>query len=157
MSEEKLKEVADLRSALKVAESTRDGLPPLTTYRSGLLASLELWIKRQLKRGTHWYVYQQVNFNSAIHDSLLEILNVLSRYDQQIASIESRMAGLEARLNEVSTAQHDRIGLQTDEQRVCFKQLSLQVNELAVDLDRTKRSLQLRLEELETLKEPLPK
>lgn len=157
MSEEKLKEVADLRSALKVAESTRDGLPPLTTYRSGLLASLELWIKRQLKRGTHWYVYQQVNFNSAIHDSLLEILNVLSRYEQQIASIESRMAGLEARLNEVSTAQHDRIGLQTDEQRVCFKQLSLQVNELAVDLDRTRRSLQLRLEELETLKEPLPK
>ena len=157
MSEEKLKEVADLRSALKVAESTRDGLPPLTTYRSGLLASLELWIKRQLKRGTHWYVYQQVNFNSAIHDSLLEILNVLSRYEQQIASIESRMAGLEARLNEVSTAQHDRIGPQTDEQRVCFKQLSLQVNELAVDLDRTRRSLQLRLEELETLKEPLPK
>ena len=157
MSEEKLKEVADLRSALKVAESTRDGLPPLTTYRSGLLASLELWIKRQLKRGTHWYVYQQVNFNAAIHDSLLEILNVLSRYDQQIASIESRMAGLEARLNEVSTAQQDRIGLQTDEQRVCFKQLSLQVNELAVDLDRTRRSLQLRLEELETLKEPLPK
>ena len=157
MSEEKLKEVADLRSALKVAESTRDGLPPLTTYRSGLLASLELWIKRQLKRGTHWYVYQQVNFNAAIHDSLLEILNVLSRYEQQIASIESRMAGLEARLNEVSTAQQDRIGLQTDEQRVCFKQLSLQANELAVDLDRTRRSLQLRLEELETLKEPLPK
>ncbi len=157
MSDEESKEVDGLRSALKVAESTRDGLPPLTTYRSGVLASLELWIKRQLKRGTHWYVYQQVDFNSAIHDSLLEVLNVLSRYEQQIVSIESRMAGLESRLNEVSTAQKDGMALQSDEQRVCFKQLSLQVNELSVELDRTKRSLQLRLEELETLKETLPK
>src|SRR6476646_3714757 len=108
MSDEELKEVADLRSALQVAESTRDGLPPLTTYRRGLLASLELWVKRQLKRGTHWYVYQQLDFNSAIHDSLLDVLNVLSRYEQQIASIESRMTGLESRLHEVSTAQQDR-------------------------------------------------
>ena len=157
MRDEKLKEVADLRSALKVTESTRDSLPPLTTYRTGLLASLELWIKRQLKRGTHWYVYQQIDFNSAIHASLVDILNVLSRYEQEIASIESRMAQLEARLHEVSTAQQDRISLQTDEQRVCFKQLSLQVKELSAEADRTKRSLQLRLEELETLKETLPK
>ena len=157
MRDEKLKEVADLRSALKVTESARDGLPPLTTYRSGLLASLELWIKRQLKRGTHWYVYEQINFNSATHASLLDILNVLSRYEQQIASIESRMAQLEVRLNELPTAQQDRIDLLVDEQRVCFKQLSLQVNELSVEADRTKRSLQLRLEELETLKETLPK
>jgi predicted transcriptional regulator len=157
MSDEKLKEVADLRSTLEVTESTRDRLPPLTTYRSGLLASLELWIKRQLKRGTHWYTYEQVNFNSAVHASLRDILNVLSRYEQQIASIESRMAQLEARLNELSTAQQDRIGQLTDEQRVCFKQLSLQVNELSVEAERTKRSLQLRLDELETLKETLPK
>jgi predicted transcriptional regulator len=157
MRDESLKEVTDLRSAVKITESTRDCLPPLTTYRSGLLARLELWIKRQLKRSTHWYMYEQVNFNSAVHASLVDVLNVLSRYEQQIASIDSRMAQLEARLNELSTAQQDRIGLLTDEQRVCFKQLSLQVNELSVEADRTKRSLQRRLEELETLKETLPK
>jgi hypothetical protein len=157
MRDESFKEVTDLRSALKVTESTCDRLPPLTTYRSGLLARLELWIKRQLKRGTHWYMYEQINFNSAVHASLVDVLNVLSRYEQQIASIDSRMAQLEARLNELSTAQQDRIGLLTDEQRVCFKQLSLQVNELSVEADRTKRSLQRRLEELETLKETLPK
>ena len=157
MRDETFKEVTDLRSALEVTESTRDRLPPLTTYRSGLLARLELWIKRQLKRGTHWYMYEQINFNSAVHASLLDVLNVLSKYEQQIASIDSQMAQLEARLNELSTAQQDRIGLLTDEQRVCFKQLSLQVNELSVEADRTKRSLQRRLEELETLKETLPK
>lgn len=148
MSEEELKEIAELRSALKVTESTRDRLPPLTTYRRGLLAHLELWIKQRLKRGTHWYMYEQVNFNSAVHASLTNILDVLSRYEQQITSIESRMVQLEARLNELSTAQQDRIGLLTDEQRVCFKQLSLEVNELSVAADRTKRSLQLRLDEL---------
>lgn len=157
MRDEKLKDVADLRSALEVTETTRDRLPPLTTYRSGLLARLELWIKRQLKRGTHWYTYEQVNFNSAVHASLLDIQNVLSRYEQQIASLESQMVQMEARLRELSTAQEDRIGLLTDEQRVSFKQLSLQVTELSVAADRTKRSLQLRLEELEGLKETLPK
>src|SRR5262245_9536637 len=146
MRDGKLKEIADLRSALAVTESARDRLPPLTTYRSGLRARLELWIKRQLKRGTHWYTYEQVNFNSAVHASLLDVLDILSRYEQQIASIEARMAQLEARLNELSTAQENRIGLLTDEQRVCFKQLSLQVNELSGEADRTKRSLQLRLE-----------
>jgi predicted transcriptional regulator len=145
MRDEELKE---LRSALEVTESTRDRLPPLTTYRSGLLARLELWIKRQLKRRTDWYMYEQVNFNSAVHASLTNILNILSRYEQQMTSIESQMAQLEARLNELSTAQQDRIELLTDEQRVCFKQLSLQVNEVSTAADRTKRSLQLRLDEL---------
>lgn len=155
MRDEELKEI---RSALEVTESTRDRLPPLTTYRSGLLARLELWIKRRLKRSTHWYMYEQVNFNSAVHASLTNILDVLSKYEQQITSIEAQMAQLDARLNELSTAQQDRIGQLTDEQRVCFKQLSLQMNELSVTVDRTKRSLQLRLDELETLKETtLPK
>lgn len=148
MRDEELKEIAGLRSALEVTESTRDRLPPLTTYRSGLLARLELWIKRQLKRSTHWYMYEQINFNSAVHASLTDILNVLSRYEQQMTSIESEMAQLKARLNELSKTQQDRIDLLTDEQRVCFKQLSLQVNELSVAADRTKRSLQVRLDEL---------
>lgn len=149
MRDNESKEIAELRSALDVTESTRDRLPPLTTYRSGLLARLELWIKRQLKRSTHWYMYEQVNFNSAVHASLNNMLELLSRYEQQITSIEARMTGLEARLNELSAAQQDRINQLTDEQRVSFKQLSLQVNELSVTVDRTKRSLQRQLEELE--------
>ena len=142
MRDEEPKEIAGLRSALKVTESTRDRLPPLTTYRSGLLARLELWMKRRLKRSTHWYTYEQVNFNSAVHASLTDILDVLSRY-------ESRMAQLEARLNELSAAQQDRIGLLTDEQRVCFKQLSLEASEAAVTHDRARRQLEARLEVLE--------
>lgn len=149
MRDNESKEIAELRSTQEVTESTRDRLPPLTTYRSGLLARVELWLKRQLKRSTHWYMYEQVNFNAAVHASLNNILEVLSRYEQQITSIEARMTGLEARLNELSAAQQDRINQLTDEQRVSFKQLSLQVNELSVTVDRTKRSLQRQLEELE--------
>ena len=56
--------LARLQTSLTITGRTRDQLPPVTTYRSGLPARLELWIKRQLKRVTHWYIWEQVNFNS---------------------------------------------------------------------------------------------
>src|SRR5687767_14216479 len=56
-----------LETNLMITGRTHNQLPPVTTYRSGLLARAELWIKRQLKRTTHWYTWEQVNFNSSVH------------------------------------------------------------------------------------------
>jgi hypothetical protein len=171
------KTVARLRSSVATANRIHDQLPPLTTYRSGLSARIELWIKRQLKRATHWYTWQQVNFNSAVNDALNQTLTALSAFEQNLttiqselavnavgtANLESRLTELEAsfesleshltkimgdRLEEMRVEEPRDIAVLLDEQRTCFKQLKLEISETGVVADRAKRSLQLRLDEL---------
>jgi hypothetical protein len=171
------KTFARLRSSVATANRTRDQLPPLTTYRSGLSARIELWIKRQLKRATHWYTWQQVTFNSAVNDALNQTLTALSAFEQNLATIQSELevnavstANLELRLTEFEASfesietrltkivgdrleemqveEQKGIALLLDEQRACFKQLKLEISETGVVADRAKRSLQLRLDEL---------
>ena len=169
--------IARLQSSVTSANRTPVQLPPLTTYRSGLSARVELWIKRQLKRATHWYTWQQTDFNSAVNNSLKQTLAALSTFEQTLATIqseltanalatsnlESRLTKLETsfetiasrltkvtsdRLDEIQVEEQKRIALLLDEQRVCFKQLRLEISETGVVADRAKRNMQLRLEEL---------
>src|SRR5687767_11355857 len=58
--------LARLQTDLTITGRTRDQLPPVTTYRGGFIARVELLVKRQLKRVTHWYTWEQVNFNSSV-------------------------------------------------------------------------------------------
>ena len=171
------KTVARLQSHVATANRTHDQLPPLTTYRSGLSARIELWIKRQLKRATHWYTWEQVNFNSAVNNALNQTLAAFSALEQNLATIqnelkvdaastanlESRLTELDAsfesletrltkimgdRLEEMQVEEQKGIAFLLDEQRTCFKQLELEISETGVVADRAKRSLQLRLDEL---------
>lgn len=173
------KTVARLESSVVTTNRSRDQLPPLTTYRSGLSARIELWIKRQLKRATHWYTWEQVNFNSAVNNALNQTLTALSAFEQNLATIqnelqanaastaklESRLTELEAsfesietrlarmmgdRLEEMQVEEQEGIALLLDEQRTCLKQLELEISETAVVADRARKSLQLRLDELHT-------
>ena len=109
--------LARLRANLATTERTWGKLPPVTSFhRRGLKARLEVWVKRQVKRATHWYVYEQINFNGAVNGAL-----------------HGAAAALEESLSE---------------QRVCLKQLSLEMSEQAVVLDRARRAIEARLDEL---------
>ncbi|MDQ2921423.1 MAG: hypothetical protein M3R52_07420 [Acidobacteriota bacterium] len=169
--------LARFQTSLTITERTHDQLPPVTTYRRGLLARVELWIKRQLKRATHWYTWEQVNFNAAVNSSLNNTLALLQAYDQRLetlqddldaglaskANLESRLAELESELalsesrfeallaekiTEIRVEHQKGIELLLNEQRICFKQLALEISEGGVIADRAKRNIQLRLEEL---------
>ncbi|HVQ37385.1 MAG TPA: hypothetical protein VMS31_07630 [Pyrinomonadaceae bacterium] len=171
------KPLARLETSLTITGRSHDQLPPVTTYRTGLPARLELWIKRQLKRVTHWYTWEQVNFNSAADRALNNTLAVLQANEQRLAflqneldaslisqaSLESRLAELESRLSlaenrfdaqlseklQAMGREHQQtIELLLEEQRVCFKQLALEISEAGVIADRTKRSIQLRVDKL---------
>lgn len=169
--------LARLQTSLTITGRTHDQLPPVTTYRGGLLARVELWIKRQLKRATHWYTWEQINFNSAVNSALNNTLDVLQAYEQRLttlqndldaslaskANLESRLTELESslaliegrfeallteKITEIQVEHQKGIELLLNEQRICFKQLALEISEAGVIADRAKRSIQLRLEEL---------
>ncbi len=183
-----------------------DRLPPLVSNRSGGLARLELWVKRRLKQATHWYSWEQINFNAAVHHALRDTLDALLDLEQQLgqqraemsaeiearaqqleqnqiemmtqrAEIESQRAALElqraemeayraqmeaeqrarnlevnARLADLARELRERDGQRLEEQRVCFRQLSLEMSEAEVLLDRARRDIESRLDKLESSK-----
>ncbi len=113
-----------LRAQLQFTDRTWSKLPPVTSFhRRGRSARLEVWVKRQIKRATDWFFFEQVNFNAAVNGAL-----------------HSTTAVLEQSLTE---------------QRVCLKQLSLEMSEQQVVLDRSRRALDSRIDELAATLEEL--
>ena len=175
----------------------------MLSYRRGLPARVELWLKRQIKRAAHWFTWEQVNFNSAAHHALdaahhalSDALDALDAHERALAAHEqalsdvrdtlshlqsdseanaARISELHARLAsnveqlraELRAEQHALVGEQRarddelrgelrervesllEEQRVCFRQLSLEAAEAAVMQDRARRQIEARLEALE--------
>ncbi len=112
-----------LKANLATTERTWGRIPPITSFhRRGWKARLEVWLKRQIKRATHWYVFEQVNFNAAVNSAL-----------HDTATISESLP----------------------EQRVYLKQLTIEMSEQAVMLDRTRRALELRMDELASRLEEL--
>jgi hypothetical protein len=188
-----------------------DRLPPLYSNRRGSTARLELWLKARLKSMTRWFTWEQVNFNSSVHQALSEILNTLAAHQQEIAGVRSELhqgrekfehhsrelrAGIETLTAEVRKhnatleARGDALDVRTEaraaelagtmwkeievtrleittrlaelarelrendeqlreEQRVCFKQLSLEASEAVVTEDRGRRAIEMRLDQLQ--------
>lgn len=212
-----------LEANLITTERTWSRLPPLLSNRRGWVARLELWLKRLIKRATHWYTWEQVNFNASAHAALRETLAALSAYEQRLgqvqvefarthseietlrtekealaarlaeeraeaqqslddalrdlrqklderaaeqastrAEIETTRAEIKATQTEINVVraelkaeteglryeQRERVESVTEEQRVCFKQLSLEASETAILCDRARRRTDARLEEL---------
>ena len=153
-------------------------LPPMLTNRRGALARFELWLKRLIKRAAHWFTWEQVNFNSAAHNALGDARAALDAHERALArlheeltslrakvesgasELESRLAELQgavssgldnqrARTEELRNELRDRAEGLSEEQRVCFRQLSLESSELAVTQDRARRAVEARLEAVE--------
>jgi hypothetical protein len=85
--------LALINSYLTTTARAWDRLPPLVSYRSGLAARLELWIKQRLRTATRWFTWEQVNFNAAVHHALRDLLPVLSAYEQALRILR---AGVDA-------------------------------------------------------------
>ncbi len=83
--------IESIRANLSVIERSRTRLPPITSYRRGWAARVELWIKRLLKRASHWFTWEQVNFNSATSNSLKDVLVVLSSHEEQLMELQTQL------------------------------------------------------------------
>ena len=66
-------------------------LPPLLSYRSGAAARFELWVKRLVKRAAHWFTWEQVNFNSAVHHALGDARAALAAQDEALARARAEL------------------------------------------------------------------
>jgi hypothetical protein len=185
-------------ASLQVMARAWDRLPPVVSNRTGTLARLELWLKEKLRTAFRWFTWEQVNFNSATYQTLLEVVESLNRYERYlselrenieaqreelkqlssltdridqldrqhlalIAQLNARLEGLshlakeqhaemQARLAELASESRVRNEQLTDEQRVCYKQLSLELSESRVLEDRARRELEARIARLETEK-----
>ena len=156
-----------IESYLTTTARAWDRVPPLVSNRSGSIARVELWLKRQLKRATHWFTWEQVNFNAAVHQSLRELLPVMAAHEQELqalrAQLAAQFAAAETKLSELDTLSartetrveglanelSERDAHLRDEQRVCFKQLALETSEAAVLEDRVRRKHETLLDELQ--------
>ena len=180
-------------ASLSVMARAWDRLPPVVSNRSGTLARLELFLKEKFRTAFRWFTWEQVNFNSATYQTLLEVVESLNSYEQHlaqlrndveaqskqlsalssqieqlhrehlasIAQLNARVEGLsqsakdqqaetQARLAALSSEFRTRDEQLIDEQRVCYKQLSLELSESRVLEDRARRELEARIAKLET-------
>ena len=80
-----------INSYLTTTARAWDRLPPLVSNRSGLVARLELWLKRNLKRATRWFTWEQVNFNAAVHHAIRDMLPLLSAQDQELKKLRAKI------------------------------------------------------------------
>jgi hypothetical protein len=152
-----------IESHLTTTARAWDRVPPLVSNRSGSIARVELWLKRQLKRATHWFTWEQVNFNAAVHQSLRELLPVIAAHEHELKALRAQFAAAETKLSELEAVSgktetrveglvnelSERDAHLRDEQRVCFKQLALETSEAAVLEDRARRRAEALLEELQ--------
>jgi hypothetical protein len=90
--------LARMEANLATTERAWNRLPPVVSYRSGWPARLELWLKRQIKRATHWFTWEQVNFNAAAHHALRDALAALAAYGQQLSDINAALERSKAEL-----------------------------------------------------------
>ncbi|MEP6568961.1 MAG: hypothetical protein ABJC10_04235 [Acidobacteriota bacterium] len=100
-----------VNSYLTTTARAWDRLPPLVSNRSGLTARIELWLKRQIKRVTHWFTWEQVNFNAAVHHALRDVLPLLAAQEHSLrtllANAEARQTELEHYQAELTTQQSE--------------------------------------------------
>jgi uncharacterized phage infection (PIP) family protein YhgE len=216
--------LARLNAHLTTTARAWDRLPPIFSNRRGTAARAELWIKARLKILSRWFIWEQVNFNSAVHHALGDAGEVLGQHDAAIASTNSQLAELQTKANSQQAEQEAlravietqsaelsslraqlqadaaarRVELQAqqkhtnalqaelrgeleamraqleaqnrevttelstlaggfgeradvieDEQRVCYKQLSLEINETAVAQARVQQQTKVALEKLQ--------
>lgn len=89
-----------INSYLTTTARAWDRLPPVVSNRSGLVARVELWLKRNLKRATRWYSWEQVNFNAAVHHALRDLLPIFAAYEAELRKLRAQLADAEARAEE---------------------------------------------------------
>ena len=165
-------EFNELLLCLETARRAHDQLPPLTTYRHGWLARFEIWLKRKSKKLTHWYIWEQINFNSALCEALARISRLLYDQEQRLAHLQ-RIFPLKQRINTHEAAdvprdtapnkrweeleraigeRDSRFEMFREESRVHLKQISLEILELHSSISALREQIFKLAQELEELK-----
>lgn len=92
--------LARMEANLSTTERAWSRLPPVLSYRRGAVASVELALKRLVKRALHWFTWEQVNFNSAAHHALGDAHAALAAHEGQLAAARADLADLSRRAAE---------------------------------------------------------
>lgn len=135
-----------LRMKMNLATTERawSRLPPLFSYRYGFPARAELWLKRQIKRATHWFTWEQINFNSAVHQSLSELHTALVAHEQTLVALQQQTDGLHTTTVQLIALQNEmqnlRAGIETR-----FVEIE---NTLAADVAQMRQTLVSNIEHL---------
>lgn len=95
--------MSQLEGDLFVTARSWNSLPPVVSNRQGWKAQFELWLKRQLKRATNWYTWEQVNFNAATNNALHSIQWMFANYEKEQAILRARIKELNATIDELKT------------------------------------------------------
>jgi hypothetical protein len=127
-----------LAAHLTTTSRAWDRLPPLYSNRGGGAARVELWIKARLKAMSRWFIWEQVNFNSAVHHALAETLHTLSAYQHELTALrvelakqaESSREGFERGQQEMSTV---RAGLEAQTAELRNDHANLSARNAAVE------------------------
>jgi chromosome segregation ATPase len=117
-----------------------DRLPPLYSNRSGSAARLELWLKSRLKSMSRWFIWEQINFNSAVHHALSETLHALSAQRQDLA-------GMRAELHRDSEAWRDkfaRIDQELSGLRAAIESLTAEIKKRDANQEARNAGIQAR-------------
>ncbi|MDX6528635.1 MAG: hypothetical protein QOH41_925 [Blastocatellia bacterium] len=122
-----------------------DRLPPLYSNRSGSAARLELWLKSRLKSMSRWFIWEQINFNSAVHHALSETLHALSAQRQDLA-------GMRAELHTNSEAWRDKFA-RTDQElsglRAAIESLTAEIKKRDANQEARNAGIEARTANLE--------
>ncbi|HJT65078.1 MAG TPA: hypothetical protein VJ749_01420 [Pyrinomonadaceae bacterium] len=96
-------------AGLSVMARAWDRLPPVVSNRTGTLARLELWIKEKFRSAFRWFTWEQVNFNAATHQTLLEMIDSLKAYEQHLTEIRQALDAQREELTQKLDAQRDEL------------------------------------------------
>jgi hypothetical protein len=81
--------LARVSSHLTTTGRAWDKLPPMSSNRKGGAARFELWIKARLKTMSHWFTWEQVNFNSAVHHALTDTFQTLTAQARELGRLQA--------------------------------------------------------------------
>jgi hypothetical protein len=105
-----------INSYLVTTERAWDRLPPVVSDRSGFFARLELWFKRNMKRATRWYAWEQVNFNAAVHHALHDLVILFQRQQTVLQELRARSERSSADLAEL-VSRLEQLQIDSERQR----------------------------------------
>ncbi len=151
-----------LRLLKSEAEAERTRVDTRLLELGSRLAASEARLEAQLKR-----MYEQLTASAEqlsasaeqLSASVVQLRDELRAHEENLSGTQGALAeslrGEQgARLAEFENEVRERMNALLEEQRVCFRQLSLEAGETAVTHDRARRSLESRLEAMEKAVNP---
>src|SRR5438067_6303348 len=134
--------LARLEAHLTTTSRAWDRLPPLFSNRSGIAARFELWIKARMKSLSHWFTWEQINFNSAAHHGLSDALEALRVHEEHLIKMQEELNQTKEALRSESNQTREALGQTTEALRVESRQTT---EALRVESRQTTETLQTEL------------